>query len=65
MSSMRITGSSVLRRYVHNLERNFYDKNKTESKIINNRRYTRASQSPMEAVKALKVRKALAEIETY
>ncbi|MDR0223138.1 MAG: hypothetical protein LBI38_06370 [Oscillospiraceae bacterium] len=65
MAGMRITGSTVIRRYVSNLERNFYDKNKTENKIINNRKFTRASQNPMEAVKALKVRKAMAEIDTY
>jgi len=65
MPSMRITNSIANRRYISGLERNFYKKNETENKIINNRKYTRASQSPMEAVSALKVRKAMAEIETY
>ncbi|MCL2634422.1 MAG: hypothetical protein FWD34_07925 [Oscillospiraceae bacterium] len=65
MASMRITGSTVIRRYVNNLERNFYKKNQSENRITSERRYTRASQSPLEAVKALKVRKAMSEVETY
>lgn len=65
MPSMRITNSIANRRYIGGLERNFKRKNDTENKIINNRKYTRASQSPMEAVSALKVRKAMAETESY
>jgi len=65
MPSMRITGNMSTRRYLRGIEQNLYQKNKTEEKITNNRKYTRASQSPIEAVKALKTRKALAEVITY
>jgi flagellin-like hook-associated protein FlgL len=54
-----------MRKYVNNLQQNFYRKNKTEGKIIANRKFMRASQSPLEAAKALKVRKAISETETY
>jgi len=62
---MRVTNSMVNRRYLNHLQRNFAEKNKTENKMTSNRKYIRASQSPMEAAQALKVRKALAEVQTY
>lgn len=62
---MRVTSSMVNRRYLNHLQRNFAAKNETENKLTSNRKYIRASQSPMDAAKALKVRKALAEVQTY
>jgi flagellin-like hook-associated protein FlgL len=62
---MRIAGNTAMRRYVNNLQRNFHNKNLSENKIIANRKFTRASQSPLDAAKALKVRKSMSEIETY
>ena len=62
---MRITSSTVTRRYLSNLEKNFSRLNSSENKITSNSKYTRASQSPLEAARALKVRKAMAESETY
>lgn len=62
---MRITGNTVVRHYIKNLERNYAKKYKSEERISSNRKYTRASQSPMEAAKALKVRKAMSELEMY
>jgi flagellin-like hook-associated protein FlgL len=65
MNGMRITNNTAMRRYVNNLQSNFFKKNQAENKIIANRKFTRASQSPLEAAKALKVRKAISETETY
>ncbi|MDR1754434.1 MAG: flagellar hook-associated protein FlgL [Eubacterium sp.] len=62
---MRITGNTVVRRYLSNLQRNFSEKNKVENQIASNRGYNRASQNPIDAAKALKVRKAMAELKTY
>lgn len=59
---MRITGNTVVRRYISNLERNYSNKNDSENKISSNSKFTRASQNPIEAAGALKVRKALAEL---
>ena len=61
----RITASTVNRRYLTNLQRNFQRKNLTEQNIIAQRKFTRASQSPADAVRALKNRKAMSEVETY
>lgn len=52
-----------MRRYISNLERSYSNKNKSENKIASNSKFTRASQSPVEAAKALKVRKSLAELD--
>ncbi|MCL2036517.1 MAG: hypothetical protein FWG83_03920 [Oscillospiraceae bacterium] len=65
MANLRIAGQTATRRYVNNLHSNFFRKNESENKIITNRKYTRASQSPLDAAKALKVRKAISEVETY
>lgn len=62
---MRITGSTISRRYLHNLERNLSNKNDSENKVSSAKQYTRASQNPINAAKALKVRKSLSEIEGY
>jgi flagellin-like hook-associated protein FlgL len=62
---MRIAGNTAMRRYVNNLQRNFFNKNESENKIIANRKFTRASQSPLDAAKALRVRKSMSEVETY
>lgn len=62
---MRITGNTVTRRYLSNLGKNYSRLNASENKITSNSKYTRASQSPLEAARALKVRKAMSETETY
>jgi flagellin-like hook-associated protein FlgL len=55
----------VERRYNNAIQMNFYRKNLSENKINSEKKFTRASQSPTEAVKALRVRKTMAEVETY
>lgn len=62
---MRVTNSMVGRRYVNNLQTNFFRKNQTEQRVLTMRKFHRASQDPTEAVKALRNRKAMSEIETY
>lgn len=62
---MRITGSTVVRRYIRNLDNNLNNKNISENKISSNRKYNRASESPIEAAKALKVRKSISQLEDY
>lgn len=56
---MRITNSTLLRNYDRNLKRISTQKYASENKIYSGRQYTRASQSPLKASKALTVRKQL------
>ncbi|MCL2071490.1 MAG: hypothetical protein FWH07_04550, partial [Oscillospiraceae bacterium] len=62
---MRITNSQVHRRYLGGLHQNFKRYNDSQNKIISQRKFTRASQNPLDAAKALKNRKAMREVETY
>lgn len=62
---MRITNSTLLRNYDRNLKRLSTEKYASENKIYSGRQYTRASQSPLKAAKALTVRKQLWHTEQY
>ncbi len=62
---MRIAGSMVSRRYLDNYARNYGNMLSSEEKVASNRKFKRASESPIEATKALKIRKSMADIETY
>lgn len=62
---MRITNSTLLRNYDRNLKRISTSKYASENKIYSGRQYTRASQSPLKAAKALTVRKQLWHTEQY
>ncbi len=62
---MRITNSTLLRNYDRNLKRISTQKFASENKIYTGRQYTRASQSPLKASKALTVRKQLWHTEQY
>lgn len=62
---MRITNSTLLRNYDRNLKRISTQKYSCENKIYSGRKYTRASQSPLEASKALTVRKQLSHAGQY
>ena len=62
---MRITKSTLLRNYDRNLKRISTAKYSSENKIYSGRQYTRASQSPLKAAKALTVRKQLWHTEQY
>ncbi|MCL2019057.1 MAG: hypothetical protein FWG70_04785 [Oscillospiraceae bacterium] len=63
--NIRIAGGTVLRRYMHNLERNMGRKNSEENKFYSSRSFNRASQNPVAAARALRVRKAIYDINTY
>ena len=65
MNGMRMTGATVHRRYLQNLNTNFRRKTENEQRIATGRKFARASQNPMDAAKALKNRKAISETETY
>lgn len=62
---MRITQGTVARRYLSHLEKNYSKKNDSEQKINSTTRYTRASQEPISAARALRVRKAIANTTDY
>lgn len=55
---MRITNSTLLRGYNRDLNRVLELKNKSERKITSQRQFSRASESPLNAAKALNVRKS-------
>lgn len=62
---MRITNSILLRGYNRNLSKLLTEKNKLENKITSTRQFSRASENPINAAKALKVRKSLAYNEQW
>lgn len=62
---MRIAGSTVRRGYLKRYEKTYSDKYDSERKIQSGRKFLRSSESPIEAAQALRVRKSIAEVETY
>ncbi len=62
---MRIAGDTIRRSYLSRYEKNYSDKFGSEKKIYSGREFDRASENPIDAARALRVRKSLSEIETY
>lgn len=62
---MRITNSTILRGYNRNLNKLQNAKTASEHKILSGRKFDRASQAPLDAAKALQVRKSLYETAQY
>ena len=62
---MRITNSTVLRNYDRNLKRLGKNKYSSEQKIYTGRDFSRASDNPLSAAKALTVRKQLSRTKQY
>ncbi len=62
---MRITQSMTNRRYTSQLNAALERKNESERKINSTKRYNRASEDPISAAKALRVRKALSDNADY
>lgn len=56
---MRITNSTIMRGFDRNLNRTGKLKNDSMTRIMGNRSFFRASENPLDAVKALNVRKSL------
>lgn len=62
---MRITNSIILRGYNRDLNRLKNMKNECEKRITSTRKFSRASEAPLSAAKALNVRKSLYYSEQY
>ena len=62
---MRIAGDTIRRNYLSRYETNYGDKYGSEKKIYSGRQFDRASENPIDAARALRVRKSMAEVETY
>ncbi len=62
---MRVTNSTVLRNYDRNLKRLGKNKFDSERKIYSGRQFSRASENPLSAAKALTIRKQLMHNEQY
>lgn len=62
---MRVTNSTVLRNYDRNLKRLGKNKFGSEQKIFTGRSFSRASQDPLGAAKALTVRKQLSRAKQH
>ena len=62
---MRIAGGTIRRNYLKNYERTSNDKFGSEQKIQTGRQFQRASENPINAAKALRVRKSMAELQTH
>ena len=62
---MRIAGSTIRRNYLSRYEKNYNDKYASEKKIYSGRQFDRGSENPINAAKALRIRRTQAELETY
>lgn len=62
---MRITQGMINRRYQSQLNSAMERKNRSERKIQSTKRYNRASEDPISAAKALRVRQSLADVSDY
>ena len=62
---MRIAGDTIRRNYLSRYETNYTDKYNSEKKIYSGRQFDRASENPIDAARALRVRKSMSEVETY
>ena len=62
---MRVTNSTILRGYNRNLNRLQTAQTASQNKILSGRSFSRASENPLSASKALKVRKSLYDTAQY
>lgn len=62
---MRIAGGAIRRNFLRNYELNSTSKFESEQKISTGRQFQRASENPINAAKALRVRKSMADLETH
>ena len=62
---MRIAGDTIRRNYLSRYENNYTDKYNSEKKIYSGRQFDRASENPINAARALRLRKSMSEVETY
>ena len=62
---MRVSNQAVSRNYLRRLETNYSNKFNSERKIAGFRQYDEASEMPAQAATAMRVRKAIANLNTY
>ena len=62
---MRITAQTTRNAYLRHLERNYENKFNSEMKINSFRQWQEASECPAQAAHAMRVRKAMSELNTY
>ena len=62
---MRIAGNTTRRNFLRNYEMNSTSKFESEQKISTGRQFQRASENPINAAKALRVRKSMADLATH
>lgn len=62
---MRIANATITRNYVRNLEKNYSLKYQSEQKISSQRQFEQASECPAQAASAMRVRKAIANLNNY
>lgn len=62
---MRIAGGTIRRNFLRNYEMNSTTKFESEQKISTGRQFQRASENPINAAKALRVRKSMADLATH
>lgn len=62
---MRVANATITRNYVKNLEKNYSLKYKSEQKISSHRQFLQASECPAQAASAMRVRKAIANLNNY
>lgn len=62
---MRVASTMTQRNYLKNLENNYSNKFDSEKKINSYRKYQQASECPAESAAAMRVRKAIANLDNY
>ena len=62
---MRIAGDHIRRNYLARYEKNYSDKYDSEKKIFSGRKFDKGSESPIDAARALRVRRSISEVESY
>ena len=62
---MRIAGNTITRNYLKRLETNLSNKCKSENRIDSYRQFDRASECPAQAASAMRVRKAINNLNRY
>ena len=62
---MRVTQSITTRNYIRNIQRNAKARMDSETRTMSGARFTRGSQDPMSAARALNVRKSMSDLKTY
>ena len=62
---MRVSNQTVTRNYLRRLETNYSNKFNSERKIAGFRQYDEASEMPAQAATAMRVRKAISNLNTY